>query len=92
MTTVIHTQVTGQPFVNVSKHEHTVNPTSLTEHQQRMLWEGIKILDPFLADLITGDANIADLKKTFNATVQFTVPDLNRYLQAGLKAHAERKP
>jgi hypothetical protein len=92
MTTVIHTKVTGQPFVNVAKHERMVDPASLTAHQQRMLWEGIKILDPFLADLITGDANIAALKQTFNASIQFTVPDFNRYLQAGLKALEERKP
>jgi hypothetical protein len=88
--TVIHNQPSGQPFVQVGKLERMVDPTTLTAHQQRLVWEGIKSLDPFLADLLKTDANLAALKETFNASVQFTAEDFNRYLQAGLKVIEEK--
>lgn len=88
--TVIHNQPSDQPFVQVGKQERMVDPASLTAHQQRLVWEGIKSLDPFLADLIKTDANLAALKQTFNASIQFSVEDFNRYLQAGLKVFEEK--
>jgi hypothetical protein len=79
------------PFVKVGKYERMVNPSSLTAHQKQALWTGIKTDNPALADALKNDANIAALKKAFNATVQFSVDEFNGYLQTGLKALEERK-
>lgn len=80
------------PFVNVGKHERLVDPSSLTKHQKQALWTGIKTDNPALADMLLTDANIAALKQQMNATVRFTVDDLNGYLQTGLKTLEEKKP
>jgi len=80
------------PLVNSGKYQRMVDPSSLTAHQKQVLWDGIKIDNPALADALKNDANIAALKKAFNATVQFPVDEFNGYLQTGLKAIEETKP
>lgn len=87
--TVIHNQPIDS-LVKVGKLERLVDPATLTASQQRLVWEGIKSLDPFLAEMLKADENLAALKQIFNATVQFTVDDFNRYLQAGIKTLEEK--
>lgn len=88
---VIHTQITGIPFVKCGKSQRMVDTTSLTPGQKQAVWRGIKRIDPELADALKTDPNIDALKQQLNATVQFTVNDFNQYLQAGLNLE-ERKP
>ncbi|MEE7625412.1 hypothetical protein V3O24_04500 [Methylobacter sp. Wu8] len=78
------------PFVNVGKHERMLNLSAMTENQRRTIWIGIKTANPALAKLLKTDGNIAELKQQLNATVQLTVADCNRYMEAGLKAIEEK--
>lgn len=92
---VIHKQPYAKPVCAIGKHERLIDPSSLTAHQKQVLWLGIKILDPNLADLLKTDSTIKGLQTTFNARVQFEAEMFNRYVQAGqqaleLKHHEER--
>lgn len=79
------------PICKIGKHVRTVAPATLTAHQKRAVWEGIKTDNPALADMLQNDPNIAALKAIFGATVRFTVEEINGFTESGLKALEERK-
>lgn len=68
-----------------------VDLASLTAHQKQLVWAGIKSLEPELATMLKKDPGLGGLIKEFNGTIQMTVADFNRYLQAGIKLE-EKKP
>jgi phage tail protein X len=75
----------------ISPHKPGVLVSSLTQSQQRVLWEGIKTLAPEMAQLITTDAGFAELKTAFQADLFIELPDFNRYIEAGQKIIEERR-
>lgn len=80
------------PFVNIGKHERMINLSALTASQRQTIWLGMKTADPAMADMLKNDDNIDALKQQFGAFIQLTVADMNRYMEAGLKAIEEKKP
>jgi len=63
-----------------SKAEPMLDPATLPPQQKQQLWAGIKKLDPALAEMLTTDANIAELKRVFDAKVIFTEAEAMVYL------------
>ncbi|MEQ1636745.1 MAG: hypothetical protein ABL903_08625 [Methylococcales bacterium] len=66
----------------IGKYQRMIDPASLPKDQKRALWEGIKMTDPALADLIVNNRDIALLKAVFSAAVVFTEAQINRYMVA----------
>lgn len=62
-----------------------VDPATLTPHQRQTLWTGIKRTDPALAEMLTQDPVLAELKQAFNGTVVFELEKFNQFIQAGQK-------
>jgi hypothetical protein len=75
----------------IGKHKPYAMVSSLTQSQQRVLWEGIKTLAPELAQLIATDAGFAELKTAFQAELTIELADFNRYIEAGQKIIEERR-
>lgn len=71
--------------VLVVKSERLISATALTDRQRRALWEGIKALDPKLAQLITQDPDYQAMKSQWSGQIQITPAQLNRFTAAGLK-------
>lgn len=76
--------------ITVSKYTPGVLVSALTQHQQRVLWEGIKALEPLTAELIQNDAGFADIKTGFQATLFIYLADFNRFIAAGQRIIEER--
>ena len=74
----------------VNRCERVISLSSLSEKQQRAVWEGIKKLNPEFARLITDDKNIQQTKEQMASSLMLTVSDLNRYYDAGFKFIEER--
>ena len=55
----------------------------MTEVESRQLWEGIKKDNPALADLMSNDSFVKELKIEFNATFQFELNEFNRFVKIG---------
>ncbi len=62
-----------------------INPSTLDSVTRRQLWEGLKVLDPALAALLTTDPNLSQLKRALSATIRFTRDQAERYVRAGQK-------
>ena len=60
-----------------------IKTSQLTELESRQLWEGIKKDDPALADLMSNDSFVEELKIEFNATFQFELNEFNRFVKIG---------
>ena len=54
--------------------------------ERRLVWEGIKQLEPALAELLRGDAGVQGLRSRFNAGPRLRMDEYRRFLEAG-KAH-----
>lgn len=87
---VIHNQPPGKPLIPLSGLIRMVDLSGLTAHQKQRVWAGIKRLDPDLARLLKDDPGLTDLQQKFNGTLQMTVTDFNRYLQAGIQLEAKK--
>ena len=87
---VIHNQPPGKPLIALSGIIRMVDLSGLTAHQKQRVWAGIKSLDPDLARLLKDDPGLSTLQKQFNGTLQMTVTDFNRYLQAGIQLEANK--
>jgi hypothetical protein len=74
--------------VNSGKIERMVDPRTLTAGQKKILWAGIKKENPQLAEMMQTDPLkdpiTAMLQHEFNAHIELSVSDFNRYLAAGL--------
>lgn len=74
------------PFaVAAIKSEPTVDISQLDTQQKHQLWLGIKQLNPSLAEMLGADPVIAKLKATFQASINLTKDDVEKYLKAGQK-------
>lgn len=60
-----------------------VNTSQLTELESRQLWEGIKKDNSALADLMSKDSFVQELKQEFNAAFQFELNEFNRLVEIG---------
>jgi len=60
-----------------------IKTSQLTELESRQLWEGIKKDNPDLADLMSRDPFVEELKEVFNATFQFELNEFNRFIKIG---------
>ena len=60
-----------------------IDPATLTQTQRQILWAGIQIDNPALAETLKNDQVLAELKRTFNGTVLFELDDFNRFVKAG---------
>ncbi|MGJ0515187.1 MAG: hypothetical protein ACR65O_05470 [Methylomicrobium sp.] len=74
----------------IGKYKPGVQVSTLTQSQQRVLWEGIKALAPGMAELIKA-AGFAELKEAFQADLFIELPDFNRYIEAGQRIIEERR-
>ena len=61
-----------------------INTSQITEDESRELWEGIKKDNPALADLMSKDSFVEELKETFNASFQFELNEFNRLVAIGI--------
>lgn len=69
--------------VNAVKSEPTVDISQLDPQQKKQLWNGIKLINPSLAEMLSNDPVIANIKATFQASIIITEVDAKRYLKAG---------
>ena len=67
-----------------------INPSELDTRTRHELWAGIKALEPALAELLTTDKNVTELKKAFNASVRFTRENAVKYVREGRKILEEK--
>lgn len=90
--TVKKAEWTWQKFdpVPVGKHKPGVVVTSLNQGQRRVLWEGIKALEPQTAYLIKNDTVFAEFKAAFNAELLIEMADFNRFVEAGQRKIEDR--
>lgn len=80
-----------QPLVNAGKQPRQIDPSSLSKERKRLLWAGIKTLEPALAELLQLDAEFDELKKQLNASVRFSQADFDRFTQAGRLVIGEKE-
>jgi hypothetical protein len=60
--------------------ERMIDTRQLNARQKQQLWQGIKTLEPPLADLLKNDVNIQAFKTEFDATLQFSATDIERFM------------
>jgi hypothetical protein len=60
-----------------------INPSHLSPEKKRLLWAGIKKVDPALAELLTVDPGLSALKNSFGASVRFTQKQIDAFILAG---------
>lgn len=69
--------------VNAIKSEPTVDISKLDTQEKHQIWKGIKRTNPNLAEVLSNDPVIANIKATFQASIILTEVDAKRYLKAG---------
>ncbi|MGR9108713.1 MAG: hypothetical protein ACU843_17480 [Gammaproteobacteria bacterium] len=74
----------GTPVVKL-KQEQYVDTQTLGANQKRILWEGLKLEDPEVANLLMFDENVKEIVSRFNGSPMFKVQDFNRYIAAGIR-------
>ncbi len=80
-----------QPLrIPIQASSRLVRVNALTAGQQRAVWEGMKALDPALAELMRGDEGLKEIKQHYSADTMFTAEQLNLFWNAGLKIIEEK--
>lgn len=74
----------------LTHYRDLINPAVMPDDKRRLLWEGIKAESPELADLLTVDGTIKELKAHFGASLRLTQAEIDRYIAAGQKIIEER--
>ncbi|WP_296592686.1 hypothetical protein [Methylophaga sp.] len=69
--------------VNAEKSEPTVDISQLDPRQKKQIWRGIQLINPALAEMLSNDPVIANIKATFQASIILSEVDAKRYLEAG---------
>lgn len=64
----------------VGKDIKTIDPRTLSPERKQKLWAGIKRDQPELAELLTHDQNIKDLKNQFDAFIIFDETEADHYM------------
>lgn len=81
---IMHSKDNDWPMtVNAIKSEPTVDISKLDTQEKHQIWKGIKRTNPNLAEVLSNDPVIANIKATFQASIILTEVDAKRYLKAG---------
>jgi hypothetical protein len=88
---VIPNQASSGLIINIGRSDRMVDMATLTDHQKKLVWMGIKKLNPELAKMLRQDKTLAALQNTFNGALQLPLANVNRYFEAGLKIQEEQK-
>lgn len=68
-------------WINKTNQHHKLIPLrSLAPQKQRQLWEAIKKTHPKLADLLSGDEFVNELKTQLGGEIVMPENDINEYL------------
>ena len=59
------------------------NPAHMSPENKRLLWEGIKASAPELAELLSVDGTIKDLKIHFGASLRLTQAEIDKFIESG---------
>lgn len=78
------------PVVGVNRTK-IVDIRLMTEPQKRILWEGIKRVNPKLAARLRADPHLIQMQHDLGGEPAFGVEEFNRYIQAGLKTGFRRR-
>ena len=69
--------------VDAIKSEPTMDISQLGPQQKQQLWRGMKQVNPSLAEMLSNDRVIANIKASFQANIVLPTIDANNYLKAG---------
>ena len=78
-------------IVKSAKQTRNIDTSILSPERKRILWAGIKQLDPLLADVLAVDEALKTLKDNFNTTVLFSQADFDRFTKAGRLVIGEKQ-
>jgi len=70
-------------LVKTAKHIRTIDTASLSPERKKLLWAGIKQLEPDLAEMLQLDIDLKQIKTSMQASLHFSQADFDRFTKAG---------